>query len=292
MDTSRQDWLGLAGRVVAVTGAASGIGAAIAQELAAVGAKVALLDRNADGCRQVADALAARGARVLAVAADTSDEASLAAAAAQVRDTLGPCHGLVNNAGLLRPASLDAVTLDDWNAVLAVNLTGYLLCARAFRPQMLEQGGGSLVHVASIAANFPQTHSGAYSPSKAGVLLLSRQLAAEWGALGIRSNAVCPGMIRTPLSAAFYAQPGVEEKRAAATASRRIGEPQDIADAVLYLLSPRAGYVNGAELGVDGGMPSMLMDLVPRPGFSAADAPAATAHAAVHAAVRAEGAAR
>lgn len=273
MGSSALDWLGLSGRVIAVTGAASGIGAAIAHSLASVGAKVVLLDRNEEGCRQVADALTAQGASALAVTTDTSNEASLAAAAAQVREKLGPCYGLVNNAGMLRSASLDAVTLEDWNAVLAVNLTGYLLCARAFRPQMLEQGGGSLVHVASISANFPQTHSGAYSPSKAGVLLLSRQLAAEWGPMGIRSNAICPGMIRTPLSAAFYAQPGVEEKRSAATASRRIGEPQDIADAALYLLSRRAAYVNGAELGVDGGMPSMLMDLVPRPGFSTTTAP-------------------
>lgn len=281
MGSSALDWLGLSGRVIAVTGAASGIGAAIAHSLASAGAKVALLDRNEEGCRQVADALAAQGAAVLAVTADTSNEVSLAAAAAQVREKLGPCYGLVNNAGMLRSASLDAVTVEDWNAVLAVNLTGYLLCARAFRPQMLEQGGGSLVHVASISANFPQTHSGAYSPSKAGVLLLSRQLAAEWGPMGIRSNAICPGMIRTPLSAAFYAQPGVEEKRSAATASRRIGEPQDIADAALYLLSRRAGYVNGAELGVDGGMPSMLMDLVPRPGFSTAAAPTVVIQSAV-----------
>jgi NAD(P)-dependent dehydrogenase (short-subunit alcohol dehydrogenase family) len=124
------------------------------------------------------------------------------------------------------------------------------------------------VHVASIASHFPQTASGAYSASKAGVLLLSRQMAVEWGAEGIRSNAICPGMIRTPLSARFYEEPGFEARRAAVTASRRVGEPQDIADVAAFLASPRSSYVNAAELTVDGGMSSMLMDMVPRPGFN------------------------
>ena len=260
-------WLGLEGRVCAVTGAASGIGASVARQLAAAGAHVALLDRDFAGTEQLATELAAQGARALAVACDIASEAQTLAAAAQVQAELGDCAALVNNAGLLRPGSLDTVSLDDWNAVLGVNLTGYLLCSRAFKPQ-LERTRGALVHVASISANFPQSHSGAYSAGKAGVLLMSRQMAAEWGPLGIRSNAICPGMIRTALSARFYEEPGFEAKRAQVTASRRIGEPQDIADVALFLASPRAGYMNGAELAVDGGMSSMLMDMVPRPGFN------------------------
>ena len=125
-----------------------------------------------------------------------------------------------------------------------------------------------MVNVASISALFPQTGSGAYSASKAGVLLMSRQLAVEWGPQGVRSNAICPGMIRTALSAKFYEEPGFEARRAAVTASRRIGEPQDIADAALFLASPRASYINGTEVIVDGGMANMLMDMVPRPGFN------------------------
>ena len=260
-------WLGLEGRVCAVTGAASGIGASVARQLAAAGAHVALLDRDLAGCETLATELAAQGARTLAVGCDISSEAQTLAAAAKVQAGLGDCTALVNNAGLLRPGSLDSVSLDDWNAVLGVNLTGYLLCSRAFKPQ-LERTHGALVHVASISANFPQSHSGAYSAGKAGVLLMSRQMAAEWGPLGIRSNAICPGMIRTALSAKFYEEPGFEEKRAQVTASRRIGEPQDIADVALFLASPRSGYMNGAELAVDGGMSSMLMDMVPRPGFN------------------------
>jgi glucose 1-dehydrogenase len=262
------DWLDLAERVCVVTGAGSGIGAAIAEGLTEVGARVALLDRNGDTCRRVARSLSERGARVLAIECDTSDEAAVRASARRVNDEMGPCYGLANNAGFLRPASLAEVPLADWNAMLAVNLTGYLLCAREFAQQMRSIGGGSIVHTASIAGHEPQGRSGAYSPSKAGVLLLSRQMAAEWGPSGIRSNAVCPGLIRTGMSAAFYEQPGLEERRAAITPSRRIGEPIDIANAAIFLLSKRSAYMNGAELLIDGGLGCMLMDLVPRPGFN------------------------
>jgi len=181
---------------------------------------------------------------------------------------MGRVFGLVNNAGLLRPGALEEVSIADWNTVLSVNLTGYLVCSREFGADMLEHGHGSLVHIASISALHPQTRSGAYSASKAGVLLLNKQLAAEWGPRGVRSNAICPGMIRTALSAKFYEVPGFEAARAAVTASRRVGEPMDIAQPALFLLSDRAAYVNGAELVVDGGLDCMLMDMVPRPGFN------------------------
>ncbi len=266
--TFNPDWLGLSGLVCVVTGAGSGIGAACAQALATAGAQVALVDRDIAAARRVADGLAERGARTLAVPCDIADEAAVAAAAQQVRSQLGAVAVLVNNAGLLRAGGLDSVALAEWNEVLAINLTGYLLCARTFGQDMLAAGRGSIVHVASVSALHPQTGSGAYSASKAGVLLLSRQLAAEWGPRGVRSNVVCPGMIRTALSTKFYEEPGFEQRRAAATASRRIGEPQDIAEPVLFLSSDRAAYVNGAELVVDGGLGCMLMDMVPRPGFN------------------------
>ena len=267
MNKDRSDWLGLTGRVCAVSGAASGIGAQVAAHLAAVGANVALLDRNERACEAVAQSLRAQGARALAVACDISNETDTLAAARLVEAELGGCFALVNNAGMLSPGSLDEVSLQDWNTVLSVNLTGYLLTARAFKPQ-LQASQGAVVHVASISANFQQSNSGAYSAAKAGVLLLSRQMATGWGPLGIRSNAICPGMIRTALSAKFYEEPGFEARRAAVTASRRIGEPSDIADVALFLASPRASYVNGAEIAVDGGMSSMLMDMVPRPGYN------------------------
>lgn len=272
--TSTDNWLGLAGNTYAVTGAASGIGAAIATGLVRAGARVALLDINARAVTERALMLTADGpGEAVGWGCDVTRDVVVVTVAEQVRERLGPCSGIVNNAGILRPGWLATVGLDEWNQSLAVNLTGYLVAARAFLPQMTTLGVGSIVNVASISATHPQTGSGAYSASKAGVLLMSRQMAAEWGPTGIRSNALCPGMIRTALSAKFYEEPGFEERRAQVTASRRIGLAQDIAGPALFLLSDWARYVNGAEILVDGGLNTMLMDLVPRPGFNGASVP-------------------
>jgi len=260
-------WLNLEGKVCVVTGAASGIGAQIAKSLAAVGAKVGLLDRDLGGAQKIANDIMAEGGLARAVFCDVSQEASVLQAADELGASLGSAYGLVNNAGFLTSNSLSSVSLIDWNAVLAVNLTGYLLVARALVGQM-QTFGGSIVNVASISANYPQTMSGAYSASKAGVVQMSRQMAVEWRNQNIRCNVICPGMIRTALSAKFYEIDGVETKRAAMTASNRVGEPSDIANTALFLLSPMSSYINATELSVDGGMPAMLMDRVPRPGYN------------------------
>jgi NAD(P)-dependent dehydrogenase (short-subunit alcohol dehydrogenase family) len=271
--SAHDHWLGLDARVCVVSGAAGGIGRAIARVLAQAGGRVAMLDLDQTRCDEAAAALRADGHDALGVQCDISDPDSVRHAESVVERQWGVADVLVNNAGLLRPAGIEAIDLEAWNATLAVNLTGYMLSSQAFGRGMLARGSGSIVHVSSVAALSPQTWSGAYSASKAAISMLSRQLAAEWGARGVRSNSVCPGLIRTPLSAAFYARPEIEAGRRAMTASRRIGEPEDIAHVVAFLASARSAYVNGAELSVDGGLNSMLMDLVPRPGFTAADAP-------------------
>ena len=268
-------WLQLDSRVCVVTGAAGGIGSQIARALLAQGAQVVLLDLDEQRCGQLAETLSAKASHpVTALTCNIADPASVRLAAAEVERRFGRCDVLVNNASLLQPGALEEIELEQWNRLLAVNLSGYLLCAQHFGRLMLRQGSGRLVHVASIAAHFPQTWSGAYSAAKAGVSMLSRQLAAEWGPRGVRSNAICPGLIRTPLSAAFYADAEIERQRCAMTANGRIGEPSDIADAVLFLASSRADYVNGAELVVDGGLECMPMALIPRPGYQSP----ATAH--------------
>ena len=261
------DWLGIGGKVAIVTGASGGIGMAIANTLVEAGCSVGLLDLNGDAVGQVAAQLRAKGANAVAATCDASDEASVAKAMDAVRAALGPADILVNNAGILRPGGLAEISIAQWNALLAVNLTGYLICSQAARKQMLEKGGGALVHIASIAATNPQPRSGAYSPSKAGVAMLSRQLALEWGPEGFRSNIVSPGFVRTPLVEAFYQSPGIRERREAIVPGRRIGTPQDIADAVTFLASARATYVNGAEILVDGGLDQVMMEMTPRPGF-------------------------
>ncbi|MDE2200762.1 MAG: glucose 1-dehydrogenase [Rhodospirillales bacterium] len=258
-------WLGLSGRVAVVTGGGGGMGRAIGAALAEAGAAVAFLDRATEGAEDAAAAVRAAGGRAMAAACDVAQPDSIVAASGQVSCALGAPDILVNNAALLRPGALDTLALAEWNAILAVNLTGYLLCAQAFGQPMLARGRGSIVHVASIAGAHPQGGSGAYSAGKAAVIMLSRQLATEWGPRGVRSNVVSPGLIRTPMSEAFYATPGVTERRSAVVPARRIGTPEDIADAVLFLASDRASYVSGDEITVDGGFTRMVMNLIPRP---------------------------
>ncbi|MGE0420247.1 MAG: SDR family NAD(P)-dependent oxidoreductase [Acetobacteraceae bacterium] len=257
------DWLGLAGRTAAITGGGGGIGRAVAVGMARQGVTPILLDRDMSGCDQTLAALRLVGVEARAIACDIADEDSVREAA----DQAGPVDILVNNAGVLRPGPLASLSLAEWNHLMAVNLNGYFLCARTFGTGMLARGRGSIVHVASIASRFPQASSGAYSVSKAGVVMLSQQIALEWGPAGVRSNVVSPGLVRTPMSEAFYQAPGVAERRAAAVPLRRVATPEDIAEVVIYLASDRAGYVNGEDICVDGGFGRTLMSTVPRPGF-------------------------
>src|SRR6478752_238155 len=261
------DWLGLSGRVAVVTGGGGGIGRTTAVSFAKAGAKGAVLDRDEKGLETTRSELRALGCDPVVAPCDTTNPENVAAAAAAVEKSLGPCSILVNTAAILRSGGLDTLSLAEWNTTLAVNLTGYFLCAQTFGQQMRKLGRGSLVHVASVAGSNAQGFSGAYSVSKAGVVMLSRQLASEWGPHGIRSNVVSPGLVVTPMSQAFYDTPGVTERRTAVVPMRRIGAPQDMADAILFLASDRASYINGDEIVVDGGYARTLMSHVPRPGF-------------------------
>ena len=261
------DTFELAGRICVVTGGGSGIGRSIAMAMAGEGARIAVLDLNEAGAQETLRLVREAGGDGLALQCDVSSHASIDAAAHAVREGLGDADVLVNNAGTIRPGALETLSLADWNQVIAVNLTGCLLCSQAFGRPMLARGGGVLVHISSISATEPSTFAGAYSSSKAGVTMLSRLLAAEWGPRGVRSNAVCPGMILTPLVQEIYDQPGAIERRSAAIPSRRIGKPDDIAQAVLFLASHRSSYVNGTEIHVDGGFAQNLMAFVPRASF-------------------------
>lgn len=266
-------WLALEGQVVVVTGSASGIGAETAREFARVGAQVALLDRDEAGAQRVAAEIAATGARAIGLGCDVSDPAAVQRAADTVQRELGACHVLVNNAAAIYAAALMDVDLARWNHAMNVNVNGYLLCAQAFGRQMIASGrGGSMVHVASISGRVPQPFSGPYSVSKAGVKMLSGLLAVELAEHGIRSNVVSPTMVRTPLTTVIYENPEVLKKREQIVPARRVSGPADLAEVIVYLASPRAGYVNGQDVLVDGGLSSAWLTLIPRPGFEKKDA--------------------
>jgi NAD(P)-dependent dehydrogenase (short-subunit alcohol dehydrogenase family) len=266
------DTFGLAGKVCVVTGGGSGIGRGIALALAIEGARVAVLDRNETGAQETVEAVLEVGGEGIAVACDVSDAASIESAHTTVHSQLGDAEVLVNNAGIIRPGALESLPLSDWNLLLSVNLTGYFLCSQVFGRAMLAKRQGTLVHVSSVAADCATPFSGAYSVAKAGVTMLSRLLSVEWGPNGVRSNAVHPGMIVTPLAKAGWDQPGATEQRSQLIPSRRPGLPEDIAQAVLFLASSRASYINGAEVVVDGGFTRNIMSLVPRVGFERQEA--------------------
>lgn len=267
MTAKPESWLGLEGKTCVVTGAAGGLGQAIAREFARDGANVALLDVDADACSTLEAEITEAGGRAVTVACDVARDESVTAAVEAVDAAFGPADILVNNAGILRPSKLEDLSIADWQKLLDINLTGYLRCAQAFGKAMLARGEGAIVHIGSIAATQPQAFSGAYSPTKSAVVMLSRQMAYEWGPKGVRSNVVSPGLVRTGMSEAFYQVPGVLERRNAVVPTGQIGRPEDIADAAAYLASRRAGHVNGQDLIVDGGLSQTLMSFVPRPGY-------------------------
>lgn len=263
------DWLGLQGKICVVTGAARGIGASVAKSFAAAGAKAVIVDLEQAACETLCRDIKNAGGQALALAVDVSNANAVRAAAERVAEVLGPADVLVNNAGIVAPGAITDVKLDAWSRVMEVNVNGPLLCAQAFGAQMLERGKGAMVHVASLSGLFPQPYSGAYSVSKAGLAMLSEIIAFELGPKGIRSNAVSPGSIRTPLSAPLFENEEIVRKRQGMIPVRRFGEPQDIADAVLFLASDRSSYINGQNIVVDGGYSGALMGLLPRPGFEA-----------------------
>lgn len=259
-----EKWIDFTGCTCVVTGAAGGMGQAITRAFLGLGARVAALDVDGPGAETFVASLGLPDDQLAAIQVDIADPAAVKAAAGLAEDRLGAPQVLVNNAAVLGVLPLHETGLDEWQRIIAVNLSGYFNCSRVFGEAMLRGGRGAIVHVASIAATEPVGNAGGYSPSKAGVHMMSRQIALEWGPMGIRSNTVSPGMIRTPFSEMTYRKPGVEEFRKSKIPSRSIGVPQQVADAVLFLASDRAAYVNGADILVDGGLSQTLMGQFPR----------------------------
>lgn len=254
-------WLDLTGRRVLLTGAAGGIGRAIARAFDAEGAVLALFDRDGAGLDATRAALSGDHH---AAPLDLSEPAAIAPAIEAAAARIGAPDILVNVAAMSVPVALAEVGEAEFSRQMTVNTTAALLTAQAFRRLRDPARPGAVTNISSIAAANAVPNGAGYSASKAALTMLTRQLAVEWGPEGIRCNLVNPGLILTPLSAAFYADPADRAAREAVVPARRIGRPEDIADAVLYLSSPRAAYVSGAELVVDGAFTQTLMTHIPR----------------------------
>jgi NAD(P)-dependent dehydrogenase (short-subunit alcohol dehydrogenase family) len=250
-----------------ITGAASGIGRATAERLNAdsiaregKGALLALIDVNADALSTVAQDLRGKGAQVTALVGDLADPDVPARLVTDAVKALGGLDTLISNAGILKPGSLLQLSLEDYDRTFAVNTRATWLLAKAAHPH-LKDSSGSIVITASIAAHHPIPTQGAYSPSKAAVLMMARELACEWGPDGIRVNSVSPGSTLTGIAGAGTIDPKVTQP--GGTPGRNplgfISEARDQAAAIAFLSGPDARFITGSDIGVDGGVRTQLM---------------------------------
>jgi len=242
-----------------VTGGASGIGLAIGRRLAAGGGRVALLDLDAAAAdRAAAELRGGQGSSVLGLGADVSDRAAVEKALDTVRAELGPIEIMVTSAGLSLNAPFLEITVEDWDRVLAVNLTGTFHCLQLAVPDMIAGGWGRIVTISSSSAQSGSRTQAHYSASKGGVVVLTKTLALELGQYGITVNTIPPRAVITPMfmAAPFAQGPAGEEAIRQLTARspvRRLGVPDDIAAATAFLCSDDAGYITGQVIGVNGG---------------------------------------
>jgi NAD(P)-dependent dehydrogenase (short-subunit alcohol dehydrogenase family) len=243
-------------RVAVVTGAASGIGLAIARRLAKRGDRVALLDREGDAALRVAEDVRATGARAIAAKVDVTDRRQVDDALDHVRKELGPVEIMVTSAGLDAFEAFTDITIETWERVLAVNLTGTFHCLQAAVPDMLAARWGRIVTISSSSAQSGAARMAHYVASKGGVIGLTKALALELSPHGITVNTIPPGLIDTPMSRRAEAAKDLPSLQAVASRFpvRRAGTPDDIAAACAFLCSEEAGYITGQMIGVNGGM--------------------------------------
>jgi 2-hydroxycyclohexanecarboxyl-CoA dehydrogenase len=240
------------GKVAIVTGAASGIGLATAQRLAAEGAKVAIWDLNEAGAQAAADAINQLGQQAIASRVDVSKRDQVDAAVAEIHAKFGPVNILVHNAGITLFRSFMEMDEETWDKVMTINLKSMLVCTQAVLPDMLKVNWGRIVNVSSSSAQTGSAQMSCYAASKGGVIAFTKALAQELAASGITVNNVPPGFVDTPM---LRGSPigSVVDKVAAASPMKRAGRPEDMAAAITFLASEDAGYITGHTLSVNGG---------------------------------------
>jgi 3-oxoacyl-[acyl-carrier protein] reductase len=246
----------LEGKTALVTGAGSGIGQAVARELAAQGVQVAVADLDPSGAQRTVAQIRDAGQKAVPLALDVSDSTQVARGVAEAQEALGPLDYLVNVAGIFQEVRVQEISDSDWARMLAVHLNGTFYCCRAVLPGMLARRFGAIVNVSSLHALRGQANAAHYSAAKAGIAGFTKALAREVAPYGLRANAVAPGPIDTPLWRGGLTGPALEARRAQRVGvipMARLGEPHEVADAVLFLLSPASRYVTGQVISVNGG---------------------------------------
>ena len=237
------------GKVLLATGAASGLGAESARRFVAEGGRVAVLDLDSSR----AEAVAAELDGSAGFGCDVADEESVREAVRAAHDRLGRLDGVVNAAGFAKFGPFEQLSLADWNRMLAVHLTGTFLVCREAVPLLRAAGGGSIVNFASVTALIARREAAAYSAAKGGIVSFSRQLALDLGADGIRVNVIAPGTVRTPMSEEHYGDPAGTKQPLPLSIQSRLGEPEEIAAAVCFLLADESGFFTGTTFVADGG---------------------------------------
>ncbi len=247
----------MSGRVVLITGAGKGIGRATALAFAREGEAVAVVTRSEGPGRETLDLLQKMDARGILVVTDISTPSGARRAVEETVTQLGRLDVLVNNAGIYRQGDILSTAEATWEEILRINLTGAFLCAKYAAEQMVRQGGGVIVNVASEAGLVGIPGQVAYNVSKAGMIMLTKSLAVDLARYGIRANCVCPGTTDTPLVQEALARSGDPDRARRHLESirplKRLGTPEEIAEAIVFLASERCGYATGAVLAVDGG---------------------------------------
>jgi NAD(P)-dependent dehydrogenase (short-subunit alcohol dehydrogenase family) len=254
----------LSSKSAIVTGAGSGIGRSIALTFSEHGANVVAADKDLASARETVSLITQSGRRAIAVEADVSKKPQVIGMKESALSKYGAIDVLVNNAGTMSPpCAIEELPEEDWDRVISVNLKGTFLCSQVIGKAMSVRGKGCIINIASTCGHGPYPMGGAYSPSKAAILVLTQQLALEYAKYNIRVNSISPGLIRTPLTERTYADKDVHDKRITLIPVHRIGGAEDIANVALFLASDDSSYVNATDILVDGGFLKVLQQLLP-----------------------------